>query len=88
MQEKPVASKCVAGIVSRGPILGRKNILLTADMECGTITLEIVDTATSIKLQAGDIAAVLNEAIRKSIGKEAKPDERVSKTHAGAKSRV
>lgn len=89
MQEKEQSvSICSAGIVCKGAIIGKKSVNITADMKNSTMIFEIAGTATAIKLPAADIAAVLNEAIKKTIGKEAKPDERISKTHAGAKSRV
>ena len=76
--EKPkstAATKYAIGILSKGPMIGRQSVTITADMARGSLVLELIGTGITLKLAAGDVAAVLNEAVRKSIESGVKYDE-------------
>ena len=74
--ENIIVRKRAAGVLARGPIIGRQNIEITADMGHGSLVFELTGTGITIKLAAGDVASVLNEAVKKGMERQVKSDEK------------
>lgn len=74
--EKPksaAAMKYAIGTLAKGSAIGRQSVTITADMARGSLAFELIGTGITFKLAVGDVAAVLNEVVRK--GMEAAPNE-------------
>ena len=74
--ENIIVRKHAAGILAKGPVIGRQNIDIIADMGRGSLILELIGTGITVKLAAVDVAAVLNEAVKKGMERQVKSDEK------------
>ena len=77
MKEKgsEVSKKSVC-VVTHGPMIRRSDVSFSADVGRQIFCVRVAGMAISLPL--GDVAGVINEAVKNALRKEDKPNERIS----------